>query len=374
MSCASVPNCYPPPRPRALRFAGDPPHKGEGKRTARLSVTSMLASSLLKRAVMAAVTLFGVAVVVFLLLRVAPGDPIAMMIGPGASAADIANLRARYGLDQPFLTQFVIWLGGLLHGDLGISISLHRNVVELLGERLPATLELAFVACVVAVILGGGIAILATWLRGRGEGAIDAANGIMLAVPDFVWALAFVLVLGVFWQAFPLSGRIDPGINPHFATGFYLFESIVTGRFGLTRDILAHMVMPALALALPLAAIIIRILKEALSEAMLQDYVLLARVKGMSELRLIAGEALRNAVGPTLALTGVQFTFLIGGTVIVERIFAYPGIGSMAIDAVINRDLPLIQGLVLVFGALFILINLGIDLAVAALNPRLRHG
>src|SRR6516225_4120129 len=186
----------------------------------------MLASSLLKRAVMACVTLFGVAVVVFLLLRVAPGDPIAMMIGPGASAEDIANLRARYGLDQPFLTQFIIWLAGILHGDLGISISLHRNVVELLGERLPATLELAFVACAVAVVLGGSVAIIGTWLRGRGEGAIDAFNGIMLAVPDFVWALAFVLVLGVFWQAFPLSGRIDPSINPHFATGFYLFESI----------------------------------------------------------------------------------------------------------------------------------------------------
>jgi len=128
-----------------------------------------------------------------------------------------------------------------------------------------------------------------------------------------------------------------------------------------------------LALGLPLAAIIARVLKEALLEAMVQDYILLAKLKGKSNLRLILQEALRNAVGPTIALTGVQFTFLIGGTVIVERIFAYPGIGNMAIDAVINRDLPLIQGLVLVFGALFILINLGVDLLVAAFNPRLRH-
>jgi peptide/nickel transport system permease protein len=123
-----------------------------------------------------------------------------------------------------------------------------------------------------------------------------------------------------------------------------------------------------------LAAIIARVLKEALLEAMVQDYILLARLKGKSTLRLILQEALRNAVGPTIALTGVQFTFLIGGTVIVERIFAYPGIGNMAIDAVINRDLPLIQGLVLTFGALFILINLGVDLLVAAFNPRLAHG
>jgi peptide/nickel transport system permease protein len=335
----------------------------------------MIASALLKRGVMAAVTLFGVAIVVFLLLRVAPGDPIAMMIAPGASAQDVADLRARYGLDQPLLTQFAIWLGGILHGDFGISISLRRNVLELLGERLPATLELALVACALAVLLGGAIAVVGTRLRRRGgEAVIDAVNGLLLAVPDFVWALAFVLILGVLWPILPLSGRSDPSVDAALATRFYLFESILTGRLGIARDTIAHMIMPAFALALPLAAVITRILKEALSEAMVQDYVLVARVKGMTDLRLIVGEALRNSVGPTLALTGVQFTFLIGGTVIVERIFAYPGIGSMAIDAVINRDLPLIQGLVLVFGALFILVNLLIDVLVAALNPRLRHG
>jgi ABC-type dipeptide/oligopeptide/nickel transport system permease component len=337
--------------------------------------TPMIASALLKRGVMAAVTLFGVAIVVFLLLRVAPGDPIAMMIAPGASAQDVADLRARYGLDQPLLTQFAIWLGGILHGDFGTSISLRRNVLELLGERLPATLELALVACALAVLLGGAIAVVGTRLRRRGgEAVIDAVNGLLLAVPDFVWALAFVLILGVLWPILPLSGRSDPSVDAALATRFYLFESILTGRLGIARDTIAHMIMPAFALALPLAAVITRILKEALSEAMVQDYVLVARVKGMTDLRLIVGEALRNSVGPTLALTGVQFTFLIGGTVIVERIFAYPGIGSMAIDAVINRDLPLIQGLVLVFGALFILVNLLIDVLVAALNPRLRHG
>jgi ABC-type dipeptide/oligopeptide/nickel transport system permease component len=324
---------------------------------------------------MAIVTLFGVALVVFLLVRVAPGDPIAMMIGPGATAADIAALRARYGLDQPYLVQFFIWLWGVVRGDFGVSISLHRNVLELLTERLPATLELAVSAFLVAIVLGGGTAILGTlWRRHAGEAVIDAGNGLMLAVPDFVWALFFVLLLGVMWPVLPLSGRMDPTLSVPFATHFYLIESLLTGRFALAGDIIAHMIMPTLALALPLAAVIMRILKEALSEAMVQDYVLIARVKGMSELRLVVGEALRNAVGPTLALTGVQFTFLIGGTVIVERIFAYPGIGSMAIDAVINRDLPLIQGLVLVFGGLFILVNLAVDITVVTLNPRLRHG
>jgi ABC-type dipeptide/oligopeptide/nickel transport system permease component len=328
-----------------------------------------------KHVLMAAVTLFGVGLIVFVLLRVVPGDPISMMIAPGASPADIAALRARYGLDESIAVQFLLWLKGILSGDFGTSISLRRDVLDLLAERLPATLELAMAAFVVAVLLGGTVAVVGTRLRRTaGESAIDTVNGLLLAVPDFVWALALVLVFGVFFPVFPLSGRVDPQSASDFSTRFYLLESIFTLRFNKFAEVASHMVMPTLALALPLAAVIARVLKDALSEAMVQDYVLLARLKGMSEWRLILQEALRNAVGPTLALTGVQLTFLIGGTVIVERIFSYPGVGNMAIDAVINRDLPLIQGLVLAFGIIFILINILVDLAVIALNPRLRHG
>jgi ABC-type dipeptide/oligopeptide/nickel transport system permease component len=331
--------------------------------------------AVLRRLATAAVTLFGVAVVVFVLLRVAPGDPIAMMIGPGASEADIAALRARYGLDQGLLAQFWIWLQGLLVGDFGTSISLRSDVAGLIAQRLPATLELAGAALLVALLVGGAIAILGTLARrSPGEAVVDGANGLLLAVPDFIWALAFVLVFAVFIPVFPLTGRMDPTIDIAFATRFFLVESLLRGEFAVFANIVSHMTMPVLALALPLAAIVARVLKGALIEAMGQDYVLLARLKGKSELRLVLQEALRNALPATLALTGVQFTFLVGGTVIIERIFAYPGIGNMAIDAVINRDLPLIQGIVLAFGALFIAINLAVDLAVAALNPRLRHG
>lgn len=335
----------------------------------------LLVLSVFNRVLLAAVTLLGVAVVVFVLLRVVPGDPIAMMISPGATPEQIAQLRANYGLDGSIFSQFVIWLKATLSGDFGTSISLRRNVLELLGERLPATLELAAAALVFAVVLGGAVAILGALVRRTLiEPVVDTVNGTVLAVPDFIWALALILIFGVFYPVFPLSGRMDPSVETSFTTHFYLLESLLTLNFPALIDISAHMIMPVLALGLPLAAIIARVLKEALLEAMVQDYILLARLKGKSTLRLILQEALRNAVGPTIALTGVQFTFLIGGTVIVERIFAYPGIGNMAIDAVINRDLPLIQGLVLTFGALFILINLGVDLLVAAFNPRLAHG
>ena len=152
-------------------------------------------------------------------------------------------------------------------------------------------------------------------------------------------------------------------------TNFYLLESLVRGRFDVFASVLRHTILPAAALALPLAAIIARVLKTSLNEAMTQDYVLLARVKGFSRFRIVSREALRNALVPTVTLTGVQFTFLVGGTVLIEKIFSYPGIGNMAIDAVINRDLPLIQGLVLTFAVLFILINLLIDMTYACPEP-----
>jgi peptide/nickel transport system permease protein len=172
----------------------------------------------------------------------------------------------------------------------------------------------------------------------------------------------------------PISGRSDPTRSLGFATEFSLIESFVRLRWSATADILSHMAMPAVALALPLAAMIARVLKTSLAEQLTQDYALLSRVKGFSRWHVILAEALRNAAIPTVSLTGVQLTFLVGGTVLIEKIFSYPGIGNLAIDAVINRDLPLIQGLILTFAAIFILINLVLDLSYAALDPRLRHG
>ncbi|WP_407716658.1 ABC transporter permease [Mangrovibrevibacter kandeliae] len=324
---------------------------------------------------LAAVTLFGIAVISFVLLRVVPGDPIAMMIAPGASAADIAQLRASYGLDRSIPVQFLIWLGHAITGDFGTSISMRQDVVHLIAARLPATIELTLLALVIALILGIGTAVLSTLSRRRLVGsAIDNSNGVLLAVPDFVWALAFVVLFGVALPVLPISGRVDPRLSIDFATSFILIESLLRLRFDIALDVLSHMIMPALALALPLAAVILRVLKGALEAEAHQDYALLARIRGKSRLRVTLDETLRNALVPTLALTGVQFTFMFGGTVIVERIFAYPGIGNLAIDAVINRDLPLIQGLILTFGLIFILINLAVEASFGLLNPRLRHG
>ena len=331
-------------------------------------------SLILSRALSAIATLFGVMVVVFVLVRVVPGDPIAMMIAPGASESDIAALRAHYGLDLPIWQQFWVWFSQVLQGNLGTSISIKQNVLTIIAERLPATLELAMFALTMAVAWGGFIALLSTAWRGTPfERVIDNFNGIMLAVPDFIWSLTFVLVLGVLVPLLPISGRSDPSVDAGLATQFYVAEGLLTGKFAFTWDVLKHMLLPACALAFPLAAVIGRVLKNTMMDVMVQDYILLARIKGLSNLRILLQEALRNAAVPALALTGVQFTFLIGGTVITERIFSYPGIGNLAIDAVINRDLPLIQGLVLTFGIIFILVNMAVDALTVWLNPRLRH-
>ncbi|MEM8551434.1 MAG: ABC transporter permease [Pseudomonadota bacterium] len=321
------------------------------------------------------VTLFGVAVVVFVVIRLAPGDPIAMMLPPGAGEDDIARLRALYGLDKSIPEQFFIWLGNVLQGDFGTSISLRQDVASIVLSRLPATLELALLALLIAVALGGTAAIFAARYRDTAaEATVDVANGVALSIPDFLWALTFILLFGVAFPIFEISGRVSPRLDLPFVTNFYLIEAIVRLRFDLVGNLLSHMTMPALALALPLAAVIAQLLKTSLKEAMEQDYVLLARTRGFSQTRVLLREALRNAALPTLTLVGVQFTFLIGGTVIVERLFSYEGLGNLAIDAVINRDLPLIQGIVILFAVLFVAINLAVDLLYAVLNPRLRHG
>ncbi len=335
----------------------------------------MPARELAIRLLASLVTLFGVAVVVFVVIRIAPGDPIAMMLPPGADEDDIARLRALHGLDKSIWSQFWIWLGGVARGDFGVSISIRQEVLPVALGRLPATLELATLALLIATALGGLLAAAGTLGRSTGaEAAVDVWNGVTLSVPDFLWGLAFILLFGVVWPLFPVSGRISPSLDPDYATNFLLAESILRLYFETLSDLLTHMALPAAALALPLSAVIAQLLKQSLKEAMAQDYAMLARAKGFSEPAVILREALRNAVPPTLALVGVQFTFLIGGTVIVERLFSYEGLGNLAIDAVINRDLPLIQGIVLVFSALFIAVNLLVDLVNAWLNPRLRDG
>jgi ABC-type dipeptide/oligopeptide/nickel transport system permease component len=329
----------------------------------------------LRRVALAVPTLAGILVAVFVLIRLVPGDPVAMMVGPGATAQDVARLRALYGLDRPLPTQLALYLGDVTSGRLGTSISLKQPVVELVAGRLPFTLELGTLALLAAVALGASAAV-GTALRPGSTVArlLDTLTGAVGAVPDFLWALVGILALGVAWPVLPVFGLLDPALQFTPRHGFYLSESLLGGHWAVAASLLRHLALPALALALPLAAMIARVLRASLIEALEQDYILVARARGLSPLRVLVHEALRNAVVPTLALTGAQFTFVLGGTVLVEKLFGLPGIGNLAIDAVVNRDLPLIQGVVLAFGTVFLCTNLLVDLAASGLDPRLGAG
>lgn len=261
----------------------------------------------------------------------------------------------------------------MLRGDFGTSISLKQNVLGLVMGRLPATLELALTAMVLAVSAGFALALVSVLRAGSWlELAIDAVNSTTLAIPEFLWALILILLLAVLWPVLPISGRSDPTQSMRFVTQFYLLESLVRGNFALAAELAKYLVLPALALSLPLMAVITRVLKASLQEAMVQDYILFARANGFGRMRVLLGDALPNALIQTVTVTGVHFIF-VGSTVLVELIFSYPGIGNMLYEAAVNRDLPLIQGVTIVFAVLFILLNLIIDVTYLFINPRVRH-
>jgi dipeptide transport system permease protein len=334
----------------------------------------MTGSLVLRRLLLALPTLFGVIVVVFVLLRVVPGDPIAMMTTSDSRPEDIVNLRRSFGLDGPIYMQFVIYLEHIARGDFGTSISLGQDVMKLILGRLPATLELAVTALLLGSSLGVLLAVVSTyWQGGVIEGLVDGFNAITMAIPEFLWGLIFILVFAVMLPLLPISGRRDPSQAIDLQSEFYLLESLMRGDFRLFGDLLQHLLLPATALALPMVSMVARLLKSSLQQELTQDYILFGRIKGFSRLWVLVRHALPNAMIPTVTAMGVHFIFLIGGTVLVELIFGYPGIGNMLYAAAINRDLPLIQGITIAFAVLFIALNFLIDIAYTLIDPRVRQ-
>ncbi len=326
------------------------------------------------RALLAIPILIAVSMLVFVVLRLLPADPIAMSLPPGATAADYARLKADFGLDRSLPEQYLIWAGRLMTGDLGGSIHFRRPVFDIVSRALPATLELISVGLVIGLVAGiaGGLLMFA-W-RGRlGGAALDGSTTVMMSIPEFLWAILFILVFGVLWPVLPFIGRLDPGMtSPPIVTGFLLLDSVLAGRFDALRSALVHMVLPATALAIGIAPLVMRVLRASLAEAILDDYVAQARLRGQSESAVIVRHALPNAALPTIALIGVQAGFLFGGTVLVEMIFAFPGLGQLMVDAVRNHDLPVIQAVALLYCLLVLLINAVVDVVTLTLNPRLR--
>ena len=304
------------------------------------------------RLVAMVIALLVASLVIFALLDLLPGDPARFMLGLNADPQAIANLRAELGLDQPFWTRYLAWIGGMLHGDFGVSFTYRVPVAELIGERAAVSLPLAIAALIVSSAVAIGAALLAVSRRGRAsEVAILTAAQIGIATPNFWLAMLLVYVFanGLGW--FPAGGF------PGWDAG--------------AGAVATSLVLPVIALAAPLAAVLIRVTRSALLETMGQDYVLAARAKGASAWQALTQHALPNALIPVLTILGLQFTFLLAGAVIVENVFYLPGLGRLVLQAITQRDLIVVRGVVMALVFAAILVTLVVDLLYAWADPRI---
>jgi peptide/nickel transport system permease protein len=325
------------------------------------------------RLALAPVMLWLIASLVFLLLRVAPGDPIDALLGPRAPEAARAALRSELGLDLPLLNQYGDFLTALMRGDLGTSLSNKQPVVELIRASLPASLELGVVALLLAATVG-----LAVGFSGiaRPEGKVDLAGRLYgigtYALPPFWAAMVVQLVFAVWLGWLPVGGRFPPTLLPPEGSGFYLLDSLRAGSWRQFAGAVRHLVLPAATLGVLLSGIFTNALRLNLRRALCSDYVEAARSRGLSERRVVLHHALPNALLPVLTITGITVASLIGGALLIEVTYSWPGIAFRLQEAIARRDYPLVQGIVVVVAALVVLVTVAVDLLVAVLDPRIR--
>ncbi|MDQ7860034.1 MAG: ABC transporter permease [Armatimonadota bacterium] len=312
--------------------------------------------------------LLGVSVVIFALIRLIPGDPVVIMIGAeNASVEEVARLRRVLGLDQGLHVQYLRFLGRILRGDLGRSLASDEPVALLIRERLPATIELTLAATTIALAIAIPAGVLAAVRR---YSAVDTAStvGALLGVsmPNF-WLgvmLIFLFALRLGWL--PASGRGEPVLAG-------VGSLLVTGNPAGLATAATHLILPAVTLGSALAAVVTRLMRSSMLEVIGQDYIRTARAKGLRGGRVVLRHALRNALIPVVTVVGLEFGALLGGAVITETIFAWPGIGRLAIRSIVQRDFPVVQGVVLMIAVVRVLANLCVDVAYAAIDPRIRY-
>jgi peptide/nickel transport system permease protein len=317
--------------------------------------------------------LLGVSIVVFFMVRAIPGDPAQIMLGQQATQEQVQQIRENMGLDKPIFVQYGLFLKDALRGDLGDSIVTGRPVTTELLTRLPATLELTTFAMLIAILVGIPVGVISAV---RQYSLLDKSTSVLaltgISMPIFWLAMILVVIFGVNLELLPFPGRLDPTTGITAITGFVLVDSLLTLNFAGFWDGLLHLIMPALALATIPMAVIMRMTRSSMLEVMNEDYVRTARAKGVVPWRVVFKHALRNAMLPTITVIGLQAGLLMGGAIITETIFSWPGIGLYAYQSVSARDYASIQGVVLYGALLFVLVNLLVDILYAVLDPRVR--
>ena len=313
---------------------------------------------LLRRIVAVLPVLFVVSLVVFLILRLAPGDPAAVIAGNSATNEDIAKIQVQLGLDRPIPVQYGIWMGNVFQGDLGFSYYLNKPVTELIAQRVEPTLSLAFGTVILAILIAVPLGTLAAWRMG---GWLDRLlSGFSVAgfsVPVFVIGYLLIYFFAIRLEWLPVQGYKS------------LSGPSAAGPWAWMRQL----ILPWMTLAMIYVALIARVTRASVSEALTEDYIRTARAKGITESAVLLRHALANAAVPIVTVVGIGIALLIGGVVVTETVYAIPGLGSLTVDAVLNRDFPVIQGLVLLFSVSYVLINLLVDLSYLVLDPRIRY-
>jgi peptide/nickel transport system permease protein len=328
-----------------------------------------------RRLLLLAPVLFGVSLLTFVLSHVVPGDPARLLAGTHAGPAQVQSVRHSYGLDRPLPAQYWAYISNLLHGDLGTALHTQRGVGTDLRDFLPATLELGLAAMVLAVALGIPLGVFASVGRNRLPDHFTrllALGGVSMPVFWVALVLQILLYYNLGW--FPSGGRLDPTLTPpRTLTGFYTIDSLLTGRLDLFVNAIWHLVLPALVLSLGPLAVVMRITRSSMLEVLARQYIRTARAKGLRRWDVVARHALRNALLPTVTVVGLQFGYLLGGAVLVEYIFSWPGIGLYTAQSITASDYPAIMGVTIVVALLYVLLNLVVDVLYALLDPRIRY-
>lgn len=311
---------------------------------------------------------------VYALLHLAPGDPASLLLSEEATEADIAAAKRRWGLDQPLYVQYVYFISNAAQGNLGKSFRFAQPVSELIASRLPATIELALFALLIAVALAIPLGVLA---GARPNSAVDNIGTVFglfgISMPNFWFGIVLILFFAGILHVLPSAGRSEYGVAGEAMTGFYFLDSVLQGNWAGLADAFKHIILPAAALGTALAGIQMRITRSAVLEVMREDFVMVARAKGLMNRAILWRHVLRNALIPIVTVVGLELGTLLSGSIIVETVFAWPGVGNLLITGVSSRDYPLVTGIVLMYTLAFVTINLVVDAVYAVADPRIRY-
>lgn len=333
----------------------------------------MRAIKILERILIAIPVMFTIAIIIFVFMRIIPGDPVDVMMGKGGNVSEeeILALKSEFHLDQPISTQLRIFISGIFHGDLGTSFRERKPVWDLIMERLPATIELALGALIFSLIVAIPIGILSAV---KHNSLIDrlgmAFTFLGISAPAFWLSIVLIIVFAAKLNILPVFGRIPYGFAPVHITGLYIIDSILSCNWMALKESLKHLILPSISLGAASAAVITRILRSSMLEVLRADYITFARTKGLSEYLVIIKHALRNALIPTVTMVGLQVGTLLGGNMIIETIFGWPGLGRLVVTSIFNRDFPIIQGAVIFYALIYVIANLIVDILYTYLNPK----